>query len=154
METTRKAALPYGSILRFITGVGLLLSIVPFLRVVDFDFIMTTVITIAAILAFYTALHFVIARYHALINKCVGAFIAVTPIALVYQFVEPAGGTASVIYVGASLILMAMRRDGGCEVMAFPALFLGKFTHLVCIAFSPIDWVEKKVMQKKTALSD
>jgi len=38
----------------------------------------------------------------------------------------------------------AIRSDGGCEVMSIPAILSGKRTHLVCIAFSPIDWAEER----------
>ena len=135
----------FGRLLRFATGAFLLYSVFPFIRGSDGAFLASTVITIALILAFYTALHFAIAKYFASLNKWLGAFLAVTPVEIVYLFVEPAGGTSVVTYVGASLILAAARGDGGCEVMAFPALLVGRFTHLVCIAFSPIDWVEEKI---------
>ena len=35
--------------------------------------------------------------------------------------------------------------DSGCEVMAVPGIICNERTHLVCIAFSPLDWLEQKV---------
>ena len=44
------------------------------------------------------------------------------------------------------LVLAGLRSDAGCEVMAIPGLVLGRRTHLACIVFSPIDWLEEKVL--------
>lgn len=118
------------------------------IQTADSSYLTSAGITITLILAFYIALHYVIANYFASVNKWLGALLAIAPVALVYLFVEPAGDFSAVTYVGASLILMAVRGDGGCEVMAFPALVVGRFTHLVCIAFSPIDWLEEKIALK------
>jgi hypothetical protein len=138
----------FGRTLRVITGVLLLYMAYTASIRADATYLTYAAITIVLILAFYTGLHFVISKYLSSINKWAGAVLAITPIALVYFIVEPAGSLAAVTYVGASLVLMAVRGDGGCEVMAFPALFVGRFTHLVCVAFSPIDWLEEVVASK------
>ena len=51
-------------------------------------------------------------------------------------------------FIGLSLILIAALGHPGCEVLAFPALLLGRRTHLACIFFSPLDWIEGKVMAR------
>lgn len=51
-----------------------------------------------------------------------------------------------VAFIGLSLILIAALRHPGCEVLAFPALILGRGTHLACVLFSPLDWIEGKVV--------
>ena len=134
-----------GRLLRFAIGALMLYAVYPVILTGDSAFVTSALITIASIFVFYTVLHFAIANYFASVNKWLGALLAVMPVALVYLFVEPAGSSSAVIYVGASLILMAVRGDGGCEVMAFPALLVEKFTHFVCVAFSPIDWLEEKI---------
>lgn len=94
---------------------------------------------------FYVAMHLTISKFFKSVHPCVGAAIAVTPVALVFLFGGPAGSLGSLIFVGVSLVLTAIRADGGCEVMTLPGMILGNRTHLICIAFSPIDWVETKV---------
>lgn len=148
MNNSIEQARVFGRVLRLIIGVLLLYSVTPIYQSAGSAFLTATAITIALILVFYTALHFVVSRYFSGINKWFGALIAVTPVVLVYLFVDPAGATSVEIYVGASLLVMAVRGDGGCEVMAFPALLIGEFTHLVCIAFSPIDWVEERIAMR------
>ena len=137
-----------GRVLRLLVGVWMLYTVYPYVWNGTAAHLTATAITITGLVAFYTALHFVVANYFPNVNKWLGAALALTPVVLVYLFVEPAGGLGAVIYVGASLVVMAVRGDGGCEVMAFPSLLVGRFTHLVCIAFSPIDWVEEKIAGK------
>lgn len=38
--------------------------------------------------------------------------------------------------------------DAGCEVMSLPSILTGQRTHLACIAFSPIDCLEARVMNR------
>ncbi|MCH7807440.1 MAG: hypothetical protein IH995_09950 [Proteobacteria bacterium] len=143
-----KEAIPariFGRLLRLATGLFMIYLVYPAIQAGDSTYLTGAAITIALMVAFYTALHFAIANYISSLNKWLGAFLTVTPVVIVYLFVEPAGGFSAVTYYGASLIVMAVRGDGGCEVMAFPALLVGRFTHLVCIAFSPIDWLEEKI---------
>ena len=58
--------------------------------------------------------------------------------------VDPSLRFSLTLFIGVSLVVTAIRADGGCEVMTLPGVFLGKRTHLVCIAFSPLDWIEDK----------
>ena len=96
-------------------------------------------------IVFYAALHLVISKFFRRVNPWLGAILAVTPVALVFLFGGVAGSLGTLIFVGVSLVFTAIRADGGCEVMTIPGMLLGKRTHLVCIAFSPIDWVEARV---------
>ena len=66
-----------------------------------------------------------------------------------FVFGGPLGRVASVAYIGISLVLQAIRSDGGCEVMSIPGMLFGRRTHLVCIVFSPIDWVEDRVAGRR-----
>jgi len=97
---------------------------------------------------FYGALHVAINRFTPNVNAWLGAILAVIPVALLYVLGGPLGRVASVAFVGVSLVLQAIRADGGCEVMSLPAMVFGKRTHLVCVAFSPIDWVEERLAHR------
>ena len=96
-------------------------------------------------IVFYAVLHLVISKFFPRVNPWLGAILALTPVALVFIFGGPAGSLGTLIFVGVSLVFTAIRADGGCEVMTLPGMLLGNQTHLVCVFFSPIDWVERKV---------
>jgi hypothetical protein len=106
---------------------------------------------VLALVVFYTGLHFVVSRYSPMLNRWLGAVLAVTPVFLVWYFGQGGGpllgqgegGTAAITYVGVSLLIDSIRADAGCEVMAVPGLILGDRTHLVCIVFSPVDALEE-----------
>nr|NIM49147.1 hypothetical protein [Gemmatimonadales bacterium] len=72
-----------------------------------------------------------------------GAVLAVAPVVLLFALGGALGRVASVAYIGSSLLLQAIRGDAGCEVMSIPAVLLRRRSHLLCLLFSPIDWVEK-----------
>ncbi len=97
----------------------------------------------AGLLAFYAITHLVIARHGSGLHRWYGSVLVVVPIVLVFAFGGSLGRVASVAYVGASLLLQAIRADGGCEVLSIPAAAFRKPTHLRGILFSPIDLVEK-----------
>lgn len=98
---------------------------------------------------FYAALHLVISRFLAGVNAWVGAALAITPVVMVFLFGDAQGRLGTLLFVGVSLVVTAVRADGGCEVMTLPGLLLGKRTHLVCIAFSPIDWIEERAARPR-----
>ena len=52
---------------------------------------------------------------------------------------------ASVGYIGGSLLIDSINGDAGCEVMAVPGMLLKRRTHLACLVFSPLDWLEDKL---------
>ncbi|MFQ5550868.1 MAG: hypothetical protein ACE5FJ_06495 [Gemmatimonadales bacterium] len=115
------------------------------MRSEDVAFNMRVVAAFVLMMAFYSAMHLVITRFTPGVNAWFGAILAVTPAALVYILGGPVGRVAAVAYIGVSLVLQAIRSDGGCEVMSIPAIIFRRRTHLVCIAFSPVDWVESRV---------
>lgn len=101
-------------------------------------------ITFAGISLFYIALHFLVSRYLGRLNPWIGAVFAAGPV-LALTMVGPVFMAAAVLYIGVSLMLIAVRAEPGCEVMAIPSLLVGRPTHLACLLFTPLDWVEKKV---------
>ncbi len=98
-----------------------------------------------ALVGIYSALHIVIDRFVSSLNKWIGAFLAVIPVILIGTNGGGAGSIAAISYIAVSLLIVAARADGGCEVMAIPSLIFGRYTHLACIIFSPIDWLERKI---------
>ena len=99
----------------------------------------------AALVPFYALVHYLVGAYLPRLNRWLGAALAVTPVGLLF-FLGPSWATVgAVVFVGVSLLLTAIVGDPGCEVMSIPGLFLRKRTHLACIAFTPLDWVEEKI---------
>jgi hypothetical protein len=138
----RKAGI-IGRTLRLMLGLLLAWMTFTVTRFEDVAFNLRIVAVFAGLTTFYTILHLVIGKYGARINRWFGAALAVAPVILVFALGGAVGRLASVAFIGISLLLQAIRGDGGCEVMAIPAVMFGKRTHLMCILFSPIDLVEE-----------
>lgn len=113
------------------------------MRAEDRAFNLRVLAALAGTTVFYGIVHLVVERYGAHLNRWFGALLAVTPVVLVFALGGSVGRAVAVAYVGVSLLLQAVRGDGGCEVLAIPAIVLRRRTHLICLLFSPIDWVEK-----------
>lgn len=99
--------------------------------------------------AFYSALHLLISRFFVGLNRWIGAVLAVSPVVAVFLFSDAPGRLGTLLFVGVSLLFTAARADGGCEVMTLPGMVMAERTHLVCIAFSPIDWLEARMARKQ-----
>jgi hypothetical protein len=54
----------------------------------------------------------------------------------------PVTDTSLWIWIGASLLLAAVRGYGGCEILAFPNALTGRRDQVGCILFTPLDQVE------------
>jgi hypothetical protein len=100
---------------------------------------------------FYVLVHVLISRFVPTINPWLGAFLAVTPVLLVFLMGGLPVRHGVVLFIGVSLLFTGIRGDGGCEVMTLPGMMLGRRTHLVCIVLSPLDWVEEKLTDLKEA---
>ncbi len=144
-QHSERTARIVGRTLRLVLGIALVWMTYAVMRTEDAAFNLRVVAAVAGLTAFYTVMHFVISKYVSGLNPWFGAFLAVGPVILVYVLGGPVGRVASVAYIGVSLLLQGIRSDGGCEVMSIPAILFGKRTHLVCIVFSPIDWVEERI---------
>ncbi len=138
-----------GRTLRLLLGLALVWMTYDVMRIEDAAFNLRILATVLGLTAFYAGMHFAINKYVAGLNAWIGAFLAVTPVVLVFVFGGPLGRVAAVAYIGISLVLQAIRNDGGCEVMSIPGILFGRHTHLVCIVFSPIDWVEQRVAGRR-----
>ncbi len=141
-----RTAKPVGRVLRLLTGTALTYHVLASHMISEGT---TRNLQVAGIVlglfVFYAVLHLAISRFVPSINPWLGAVIAVTPVFLVFALVGPAGRLGSLLFIGVSLVATAIRSDGGCEVMTLPGMLMGKRTHLVCILFSPLDWIEDKL---------
>jgi len=135
-----------GRIFRFLLGFYLLYDIFPTYQSLDMNGISLRLSIAALLVIFYLLLHFLITQFTPKLNPWFGAFLAFAPVIGTYilGYGGPAA-TGALTFLGVTLIVAAIRADPGCEVMSIPAIFTGKHTHLTCLLFSPIDWVEKKV---------
>jgi hypothetical protein len=146
MTQTEASAPPAGIIgrtLRLMLGALLAWMTFTVMRAEDQAFNIRVLAIFAGVTGFYAIVHFIVSRFGAGLNRWLGAIVAVTPVLLVFGLGGPVGRVASVAYIGVSLLLQAIRGDAGCEVLSIPALMLGRRSHLMCLLFSPIDWVER-----------
>lgn len=56
---------------------------------------------------------------------------------------------AVLTWIGATLLLLAARGRGGCEILAVPNLLLRRRDHLVCLPFSAVDaWESQRTTRR------
>lgn len=144
-------ARPVGRFLRMLTGIALVIEGGRHLIGTSSSLIAMTAGVVVAEFAFYAVLHLLVARFLRTVNPWLGAVLAVAPVAAVFFLSDAPGRLGTLLFIGISLLFTAARADGGCEVMTLPGMLLGKRTHLVCIAFSPIDWLEDSIAARKSA---
>ena len=134
-----------------LTGIALVIEGGRHLIGTSSSLIAMTAGVVVAEFVFYLGLHLLVARFLRTVNPWLGAVLAVAPVAAVFLMSDAPGRLGTLLFIGISLLFTAARADGGCEVMTLPGMLLGKRTHLVCIAFSPIDWVEDSIAGRKSA---
>ena len=99
-----------GRVLRLVFGVCVMIVALPVWFVAGWGYNLRSVGIMAALVLFYTLVHFVVSRYLAGLNRWIGAVLAVTPVFLVWfygqgggpLFGQGEGGTAAITYVGVS----------------------------------------------------
>jgi hypothetical protein len=139
-------ALPVGRILRFCLGAVLVVAVWPFFRTAESNRILGATLVVVGLTVFYAVVHWLVSSYLPKLNRWLGAFLAVLPVLLVFVFGRVLGQVGAASFLAVSLLLAAIRADAGCEVMSIPSLVFGKRTHLMCLLFSPLDWVEEKIV--------
>ena len=137
-------ATPISRLLRLGLGIALLGMVAPALGGAPWWWRGRVLAVVAGLIVLYTIVHVVVSSYLRWLHPWLGAAIAVTPAVLV-AIQGDAYEVGVVLFIGLSLVLIAALGHPGCEVLAFPALFLGRRTHLACILFSPLDWIEGRV---------
>lgn len=140
-----RRARPIGRILRFLMAGFLIAMVVPHYLGASWQSNMKIVAAIGGLVILYTALHLIISKYVPRLNRWLGALLAITPAALLFLLGGGIGQMGAMSYIGGSLFIDSFNGDSGCEVMALPGIFSGERTHLACILFSPLDWIEEKL---------
>ena len=140
-----------GRILRLLMGLALVIEGGRHLIGTSTSLVLSTTGVVLGEFMFYAALHLVVWRYFRRVNAWLGALLAVAPVAAVFLLSDAPGRLGTLLFVGISLLFTAARADGGCEVMTLPGMVFGRRTHLVCITFSPIDWLEEKLARRGSA---
>lgn len=139
-------ALPVGRVLRLCLGIGLLVQVVPFFSQADSGRIGQAVMVVLGLTVVYAVIHWAVSSFPTKLNPWFGAMLAILPVVSVFVSGGTLGEVGSVTFVGLSLLLAAVRADAGCEVMSLPGLIFGRRTHLCCLLFSPIDWLELRIV--------
>jgi hypothetical protein len=146
---------PVGRITRLVAGGFLVIVVTPSLARASVPLLLSVLAIFIALAAFYAIVHLLVSGMFRNLNKWLGAGVANAPVILVFVLGAPEGlilgsgegQLAAAAYVGVALLIAAIQADPGCEVMSVPGLLFGRQTHLACIAFSPIDGLEKKLSE-------
>lgn len=146
LDQTRDRSRPVGRILRFVLGAILMGLLTRGVMNASLETVTWTAVIFVALIAFYTIVHLLVMKYLPNINKYLGTILALSPAVAVFMIMGAPGQIGVTGFIGGSLILDALTADLGCEVMALPGLFFQKRTHLCCIMFSPIDWIEDRFL--------
>ncbi len=129
---------------RFLVAGFLILTVAPHYLQADWQANLKIVAAIAGFIVLYTGMHLIIAKYVPHLNGWLGAVLAVVPAALMLITGGGIGQMGALSYVGGSLFIDSLNGDCGCEVMAVPGMICGERTHLACILFTPLDWIEQR----------
>ena len=136
-------AMPVSRILRFLLGAAMVWSTPPILEA-GWNAAGRVALVFLGLTGLYAFLHYVVGRYFGGLNRWLGALLAVGPV-LGVAVLGDAFTVSAILYIGISLLIIALQGDPGCEVMAIPRLIMGRRTHLACLLFSPLDWVEERI---------
>ena len=140
-----RTAKPVGRVLRLVAGTALTIHAAQHMIAGGTTLSLQAAGIVLGLVLLYTVVHLAVSRFVPSINAWLGAVLALVPAILVFALVDPSLRFSVVLFIGVSLIVTAIRADGGCEVMTLPGVLMGKRTHLVCIVFSPLDWIEDKL---------
>ncbi len=146
LEQVDDRSRPVGRILRFALGAFLMAMLTRSLMDASSDVLAWTAFVVFGLIAFYTLTHLLVMRFLPNINRYLGTVLALSPAIAVFILTGVAGQMGVTGYIGGSLLLDAITADLGCEVMALPGLFSRERTHLCCLLFSPIDWLENRFL--------
>jgi hypothetical protein len=100
------------------------------------------------LLGAYSLIHIVVSRRIIAFGPCLGAVVPLGLLVALYVAGGP-GSLAAVTFLGVSLVVAGMSAAPGCELMAIPGILFGKHTELACLIFSPLDWLERKLRNKR-----
>ena len=149
-----RTAKPIGRVLRLLMGTALTIHAMQHMISGETTLNLQAAGLVLGLFLLYTMIHLAISRFVPSINAWLGAMIALAPAILIFALIDPSLRFSLVLFIGVSLVMTAIRADGGCEVMTLPGMLLGKRTHLVCIVFSPLDWIEDRLTGSMSPAKD
>ena len=149
-----RAARPVGRVLRLLMGAALTIHAADHMISGGTTLSLQAVGIMLGLILLYAGVHLAISRFVPSINAWLGAVVALAPAVLIFALLDPSLRFSVVLFIGISLVVTAIRADGGCEVMTLPGMLMGKRTHLVCIVFSPLDWIEERLSRAAQAVRD
>ena len=79
------------------------------------------------------------------------AIALVIAIATALTFVTPVDAPAIWLFFGVSMLVAAVRGQGGCEVVALPNVLFGREDRVSCILYGPLDAVESRHRPRRAA---
>lgn len=141
-------AKPFGRVFRLLFGLLVFVLIVPYYFIAPANVLLQTLLTTIGLAFFYILLDMIINQYDFSITPIIGAILANAPILLMWLFGKGGIQLGALTYLGIALIVTSLHADAGCEVMSIPGLIFKRHTHLACLFFSPIDWLEGKMAKK------
>jgi hypothetical protein len=150
-QANQVQAPPVGRVIRFLIGVALVIVMIPIYARVGFQFLLGTALLIVGLLVAYILIHALVS------HPWLGSILASALLVLVYLFGgyhglllgRGEGRVAAVTFLAVSLLVAALRGDAGCELTSIPSALFGQHSRLVCLVFSPIDWLERKLRWRK-----
>jgi len=145
-----------GRLLRLLFGIYLAIITVPVYLRAGLTYNLASLGVALGLIAFYIALHFLVIRFMPNINRWLGALVAFLPVAIVFIlgqgggliFGQGEGATGAFTFLAISFLIDFIRADSGCEVMAIPGFLFKNRTPLACLALTPIDILEEKLLSK------
>ena len=90
---------------------------------------------------------------HALAGPGLWVLGLVIAIATALTFVTPIDAPAIWLFFGVSMLVAAVRGQGGCEVVALPNVLFGREDRVSCVLYGPLDAVESAHRLRKGARS-
>ena len=99
-------------------------------------------LTFIGIGIFYSIVHYYIQKNPELFHRYAASAFVVLPLLLVFILGGFVGATASILYLGISLMVAGYKSNLGCEVLPIQSLYFGE-THLQAVFFRPVDWLER-----------
>ena len=138
----------FGRVLRLLFGILVFVLVVPYYFVAPVNVLLQSLLVTVGLTVFYIVLDIIINKYISSINPIIGAILANAPVLLMWLFGKDGIQFGALTYLGIALIVTSLRADAGCEVMSIPGLIFRRHTHLACLFFSPVDWLEGQIARK------
>jgi hypothetical protein len=146
-----------GRALRLLLGLVLIVHVVPTYLQVDVPLAVGALLLVLGLIGVYSLIHVVGSRRILAFGPGFGAAVALGLLVALYVAGAPGspilgrgeGELAVLTFVGVSLVVAGLRADPGCEVIAIPGALFRKHTELVCLIFSPLDRLERKLRSRR-----